>query len=123
MRYAIEDIFQSKYGDNWSEEVVKYQPKFKKIIDLAKDTMAREKARFGDQAATSILAYTYPMDLYRFMAFDWHSIGEQLLGGDKQGWSVKFSLLSKIRTPLAHNRGDAVNEGERIQAEGILGRS
>jgi AAA+ ATPase superfamily predicted ATPase len=119
LRYAIENILQSKYGYNWSEEVVKYQPKLKKIIDIAKDTMAREKARFGDQAATSILAYTYPMDLYRFMAFDWVNLGEPLLGGDKQGWSVKFTLLSKIRTPLAHNRGEVVIEGERVQAEGI----
>lgn len=81
--------------------------------------MASEKARFGSRASPSLLAYTYPMDLYRIMATDWSSLGNPLLGPDRQGWSGKFALLSKVRTPLAHNRDEAVEDGERLQAEGI----
>ena len=59
------------------------------------------------------------MDLFQIMAADWASLGEPILGTDKQAWSIKFGLLAKVRTPLAHNRSEAVQEGERLQAEGI----
>ena len=53
------------------------------------------------------------------MSTDWTNLGESLLGKDKQGWSTKFNILSKVRNPLAHNRSESVADGERKQAEGI----
>ena len=67
----------------------------------------------------SLLAYTYPMDLYALMAADWPHFAEPFLGPDKRAWATKFSVLAKVRTPLAHNREEAVNEAERVQAEGV----
>ena len=53
------------------------------------------------------------------MVTDWTKLGAPLFGNDKQSWAVKFDVLSKVRTPLAHNREEAVSDGERDQAKGI----
>ena len=66
----------------------------------------------------SLLAYTYPQQLFALMAVDWKRFGEPLLGTDRQRWAMNFTLLSKMRTPLAHNR-ESVSDGERNQARGI----
>ena len=88
------------------------------MIDGCQEKRERERRLF-DRSSSSLLAYMYPMDLYTLMATDWPHLAESLLGRDKQGWAVKFSLLAKVRTPLAHNREEAVSEAERVQAEGV----
>jgi len=119
LRDAIEARLQGRFGVEWQEEIRKARPKLGVKVDQCREMMAREQARFGARAATALLAYTYPMDLYDFMTVDWPALGEPLLGPDKQGWSIKFGVLAKVRTPLAHNRLEAVTEGERLQAAGI----
>ena len=59
------------------------------------------------------------MDLYALMVSDWPHFGEPLLGRNKQDWATNFKVLAKVRTPLAHNREEAVTEADRLQAEGI----
>jgi len=119
VRDGLETLLMEKLGQSWAVEMKKIRPKVRPLLDACEEKMAKEQARFGKRAAPSILAYTYPMELFQIMAVDWPTYGEPLLGSDKQGWSSKFGLLSKVRTPLAHNREDSVNEAERIQAEGI----
>ena len=119
LRDAIATLLQERFGEDWKEEIKKSRPKLRGLIEGCEAKLAKEKARFGERAASSVLAYTYPMDLFQIMAADWPALAEPLLGSDKQGWSVKFSVLAKVRTPLAHNRDEAVTEAERIQAEGI----
>lgn len=119
LRDGLETLLSKEFGESWPSEVKKKYPNLAKLIRECEDKMSKEHARFGPRAVSSILAYGYPSDLYQIMGAYWARLGEPLLGSDKQGWAVKFALLSKVRTPLAHNRDEAVEQCERIQAEGI----
>jgi hypothetical protein len=119
LREVLESRLEQAFGAAWPEALIKARPKLKAVIDGCVDKRDREQKRFGTSAASSLLAYTYPMDLYQLMGADWAKLGEPLLGRDKQAWAVKFDVLSKVRTPLAHNREETVDDGERTQAEGI----
>jgi len=119
LREAIDGRLRARFGPEWPTQVRRARPRLSRILDNCEALMAKDRARFGDVVASSFLAYTYPQELFQFMAADWPSLGEPLFGPDKQAWASKFSLLAKVRTPLAHNREEVVKEGERAQAEGI----
>ena len=119
LRDALEKHLERAFGAGWPDALCRARPKRKGLIQSCREKQARERERFGVRAEASLLAYTYPKELYELMAADWAKLGEPLLGSDKQGWALKFDVLSKVRTPLAHNREEAVSDGERDQAKGI----
>ena len=119
LRDALEKHLARAFGAGWPDALCRARPKRKGLIQSCREKQARERERFGVRAEASLLAYTYPKELYELMAADWAKLGEPLLGSDKQGWALKFDVLSKVRTPLAHNREEAVSDGERDQAKGI----
>jgi len=119
LREVLERQLEKTFGGAWPDALVKARPKVERLIEACQEKRGREQKSFGARAAPSLLAYTYPMDLYQLMTADWTALAEPLLGRDKQGWAVKFAVLSKVRTPLAHNREEAVDDGERTQAEGV----
>ncbi len=119
IREVLQDRLKAKFGKNWPENLKKSQIKIAPLIDKYQEIMAREHERFGTNASENLLAYTYPHDLYQIMTIDWAFLGEPIFGKDKSQWSTKFSLLSKVRTPLAHNREEILKLSERQQAEGF----
>ena len=120
LRDVLERRLERTYGPAWPNEVGKLQPKLKPMIEACQERRSREQKTVGSRnAESSLLAFGYPMDLYTLMGVNWASLGEPLLGNDRQSWATKFSVLSKVRTPLAHNRAESVGDGERKQAEGI----
>lgn len=119
LRDVLERKLEGTFGADWPEGLIKARPKLKQLIEDCQEKRDRELKRFGARAASSLLAYAYPMDLYQLMTADWTVLAESLLGRDKQAWAVKFNVLSKVRTPLAHNREEAVDDGERAQARGV----
>ncbi len=118
LRDALETLLTSTFGESWPSALKKARPKLARLIEDCEDRLSKEQARFGLRTVSGLLGYAYPMDLYQIMAADWPHLGEPVLGPDKQGWAVKFALLSKLRTPLAHNRAEAVEPAEKLQAEG-----
>ena len=118
MRDVLERHLDQVYGSNWPARLIKSRPKLRSMIEACQEKRERERRLFGS-AASSLLAYTYPMELYTLMAANWPHFAEPFLGPDKRAWATKFSVLAKVRTPLAHNREEAVNEAERVQAEGV----
>ena len=117
LRDVLEHHLGLVYGPDWPDRLVKSRPKLGSRIEDWRKNRERERSLFG--RASSLLAYTYPMDLYALMASDWPHLGEPLLGRNKQDWATNFKVLAKVRTPLAHNREEAVTEADRLQAEGI----
>lgn len=119
LRKVLELHLERAFGTNWSDELCKARPKHRAAVESWQEKREKERSRFGPRAETSLLAYTYPMDLFELMVIDWMRLGAPLLGPDKQSWALKFRVLSRVRIPLAHNRERAVSEGERDQARGI----
>lgn len=117
LRDVLERHLSLVYGPDWPDRLVKSRPRLGSRIEDWRKNRERERSLFG--RASSLLAYTYPMDLYALMVSDWPHFGEPLLGRNKQDWSTNFKVLAKVRTPLAHNREEAVTEADRLQAEGI----
>ena len=121
---ALKDILECnlnrKFGPSWPNALGKERPKLKPMIDKCQASRDAERKRFSlHNAELSLLSYSYPADLYKIMSIDWANLGEPLLGKDKQGWALKFNILAKVRNPLAHNRAESVDDGDRMQAEGI----
>jgi len=119
LREYLDQGLKDKFGAKWPEGVGKAKPSLKREIEGWRKNSEKERKNFGDHAEESLLAYTYPTDLYKLMVVDWGRLGQPLLGGDKQGWGRKFEVLAKVRTPVAHSREGVVSEGERTQAVGI----
>ena len=119
LREALQRHLERAFGADWPDALGKARASCGKLIASCREKQARERKRFGARAESSLLAYTYPGELHQLMSADWKRLGEPLLGSDRQGWAVKFTVLAKVRTPLAHNREEAVSDGEREQARGI----
>ena len=118
LREVLQLRLEETFGSNWPDALGS-RKKLIALVASCREKREQERKRFGARAEASLLAYTYPQDLYGLMCADWARLGEPLLGRDKQGWAAKFSVLAKVRTPLAHNREAAVSDGEREQAKGI----
>ena len=117
LRTVLERQLLLKFGISWPDKLCKARPRLRSMIEGCQKRHDTERARYGDRAAASLLAYTYPQQLYDLMCVDWPSLGEPLLG-NKQGWNIKFDLLSRMRNPFAHNREESISPGARTQAQG-----
>lgn len=118
LREVLERGLEQVYGSPWPDPLVRARPKFGRKIEEWQKQRDRERRTIG-RASASLLAYTYPADLFQLMAVDWKRLAEPLLGSAKQDWDTNFKMLAKVRNPLAHNRAEAVTKADRLQAEGI----
>jgi hypothetical protein len=120
LRDSLETLLTRSLGESWASELKKTRPnKLAPLIEACEERMNKEQSRYGARTGAGLLAYAYPQDLYQIMASDWPKLGAPLLGPDRQAWAVKFNLLAKVRTPMAHARDEVVSPAERTQAEGI----
>lgn len=118
LREVLERNLEQLYGSRWPDGLTKSRPKFRPRIEEWRRQRDRERRTIG-RASASLLAYTYPADLFQLMAVDWKRLAEPLLGSAKQDWDTNFKVLAKVRNPLAHNRAEAVTKADRLQAEGV----
>jgi hypothetical protein len=81
---------------------------------------AEEERRFKGRASSNLLDFTYPAELFELFFAEWRTF-QSLLGRDKNYWSERKALLSKLRNPLAHVRDEMLYEWERKTAEGYCG--
>lgn len=118
LRTVLNRQLRLRFGEDWPSRLCKARPKLKGRVEAWRRMQANEQRRFGNGAEESLLSYTYPQDLYDLMVVDWKELGAPMLGNDRQQWAMKFMVLSKVRSPMAHNR-KSVGAGERGQATGI----
>lgn len=119
LRSYLEERLIERFGDHWVPSLKAAQPKLAPILNTCECNAEKERKKYGAHASTCLLDYSYPLDLYRIMCADWMALGGPLLGADKKGWAAKLTLLSRVRTPIAHNRGEVIEKGEMKQAEGF----
>lgn len=117
LRWKISLVLSEKYGEQWIDVLEKSKPNLKSKIGELRAQQKKEREKFGERASTRLLDYAYPIDLYSIISSEW-SFFEGILGKDRGYWNQRFTLLSKIRTPLAHNRDLALLDYERNITEG-----
>jgi len=104
LRRAVTVLLRQFYGKEWEKGLIKAKPNLTKIIENSMEEKAKERERFGTHGSDNTLDYTYPNDLLAIMSSNWREFGKPLLGQDVAAWAPKFSVLAKVRNPLAHNR-------------------
>jgi uncharacterized LabA/DUF88 family protein len=117
LRRLITNAVLSHYGELWIAKLEKAHPNVKKIFERCREAQQKEKKSFGSRASDNLIDFTYPQDLFAIIFAEW-KIFNAIFGKDKNYWDQRKQLLAKIRTPLAHNRDDALYEYERQIAEG-----
>lgn len=117
LRHVIAAKMMEQYGDQWIEELSKRKPNLKAIFERCQDARQKETVAFGSRAAQNLLDFTYPQDLFAIIFSEW-GIFCAIFGKDKNYWDQRAQLLSRIRTPLAHNRDQSLYDYERQIAEG-----
>lgn len=120
LRLGLQARLEIVYGTGWPTKLIAGKPRLKDLVLRCQRDYDRDIGRgTASDESVSLLSYTYPMELYELMCADWKRLGRPLLGDDKGEWSIKFSALARIRTPLAHNRDEGVGVSQRVYAEGV----
>jgi hypothetical protein len=101
IRSAVRDVLFERFGAGWEESLSTEIPGMANDVERWHQQRRRGQV-FGSEPA-DILDFTYPLDLFRIVAKYWNKF-ENRLGNNKSYWEQQFQLLSKVRTPLAHNR-------------------
>lgn len=117
LRQLIAKVMTKKYGDNWITSLEKAKSHLKDIFNRCREAQAREEKSFGNRASRDLLDFTYPGDLFAVLFAEWNTF-KDIFGKDKNYWGQRAQLLSKIRNPIAHNRGESIPSYELQIADG-----
>ena len=119
LREVVRKFLLNKYGEDWIGPFIIDNPKQQAKIDEFQELMNGNKKRFGNLASDNLLRYTYPMDMWQiFIQSDWTHF-QHIFNGNKAEWSERFSLLARIRNPIAHSNRDFINPDDVKRAKTI----
>lgn len=116
LRRIVTKKMMEVYGEQWVEKLSKARPNLKPIFERSQGAQRKEETSFGRRASRNVIDFTYPRDLFDIIFAEW-TIFRDIFGKDKNYWDQRAQLLSKIRTPLAHNRNQALYDYEHQTAE------
>jgi hypothetical protein len=117
LRRIVTEKMIEHHGEQWVEKLSKVRPNLKAIFERSQEAQQKEEKSFGSRASRNLIDFTYPKDLFDIIFAEW-SIFRDIFGKDKNYWDQRAQILSKIRTPLAHNRDQVLYDYERQTAEG-----
>jgi hypothetical protein len=117
LRSLITTTMLEQYGEQWIEKLEKAHPNLKLIFERCREAQQKEERSFGSRASRNLMDFSYPQDLFAIIFAEWN-IFKAIFGKDKSYWDQRAQLLAKIRTPLAHNRDEALYDYERQVAKG-----
>ena len=117
LRQVVTEKMVEHYGEWWVEKLSRARPNLKTIFERCQEAQQKEEKSFGSRASRNLTDFTYPRDLFDIIFAEW-AIFKDVFGKDKNYWDQRAQLLSKIRTPLAHNRDQSLYDHERQVAEG-----
>lgn len=122
LREQITTTMLDKYGENWVEELEKRHPRFSRYNKKTSESGPFEECRIlqgnDSNPSLNLIDYTYPKTLFDIISAEWNSCFREIFGKDKQYWDRHGQLISRIRTPLAHNRPASIPEFDRQKFEG-----
>ncbi len=117
LRQFISATMLEKYGERWVEQLEKQHKGIRAIFEECRNSQKTDERKFGNRASQNLIDFTYPADLFSIISSEWITF-KDTFGKDKRYWNERSELLSKVRTPLAHNRDEVLQEYERQIAEG-----
>lgn len=120
VRNLITVHLKEKYGEDWKDNFVETNPKQANNIMKMESMRDENKKRFGDLASYDLIRYTYPLEMWDiFINSDWTWFQKIFNTNNKQDWQTKFSLLAKVRNPIAHSNKDFVLQDTLTKAKEI----
>ncbi len=117
LRTLITTKMTEQYGAYWSKQLEKKRPNLKSMFEACRIRQKNEEQSFGPRASPNLIDFTYPNDLFAIISTEWN-IFEPIFCKDKAYWNQRAQFLAKIRTPVAHNRIDILEDHEQQIAEG-----
>jgi hypothetical protein len=128
IRECVNEYLVGSYGEEWidvflSKKSIRQKHNIIETIASWKDKMDNCMKKFGQRASENILWYSYPQENWDlFIGQDWSYFGKKF--GDHKNsqkgiWQERFSLLSKLRTPLAHSNSDFITPEDISRAKWI----
>ena len=119
LRNLITVHLKEKYGKDWRDAFVSANPKKENDILRFEEMRTKNKKIFGNLASDNLVNYTYPLDMWNcFISTDWTWF-QRVLTGQQATWREKFSLLGKVRNPIAHSNREFVLQDEQRKAKEI----
>jgi hypothetical protein len=119
VRNLITVYLKEKYGEDWRDAFVLANPRKRNEILQMENMRAKNKGTFGNSASDNLVSYTYPLDMWNcFISSDWTWF-QRVLSGQQATWHKKFSLLGKVRNPIAHSNREFVLQDEQTKAKEI----
>lgn len=118
LRHIITTKMISKYGSQWINVLEKSKPNLETIFENCRRAQAKEQRLFGSRASQNLIDFTYPDDLFTIIFAEWKDVFSLIFLKDKNYWSQRSQLLTKVRNPLAHCRDSILAEYERQLADG-----
>jgi hypothetical protein len=117
LRRLIILVLSRKYGPQGLDEAAKHNTDVRRIVARCQKTQERQEREFGQQALSNLLDFTFTKDLWQIINAEWAEFSP-FLKGDPVDWSYRFTLLEKVRNPMAHNYDFVIGKAERLEAEG-----
>ena len=117
LRSAVNAYMTEQYGEDWIRVLERSRPNLNSIFKKCRELQKKEEKSMGGRASRSLLDFTYPQELFNIILVEWN-VFKAVFKQDKPYWNYRGQLLSKVRTPLAHNRDQSLYEHDRQIAEG-----
>jgi hypothetical protein len=113
LREIVDTVLTSLHGLEWRVELTPSSKSIRHAYEGVEARQEQDESRFGQRA--SWLAYTYPGELWSVISEHWISFQPVFSKGDKRYWRERCEGLASLRAPMAHNRGELLGEGRRLQ--------
>lgn len=121
VREIIKIYLKDTFGDNWKDNfLTKFPTRSKKdLIESMEKMRDKNKLAFGQFASEHLVDYSYPLEMWKgFISTEWLWF-QKILGGNESTWKERFSILAKVRNPIAHSNGEFVSEDDKNEAKDI----
>jgi hypothetical protein len=118
LRKLISTKLCELYGERWITKAENAHQKLKEIFEGARKRREQEEKNFGSRASQNLLDFTYFNELFAIISSHWKNVFQNVFNMEKNYWGQRFDLLAMVRTPLAHHRPEALDDHQKLTAEG-----
>ncbi len=113
VRELLDRCLTAKFGVSW---LLTYKDRHSRsaspVVEGALDRRAQDARKWPRAAERSLIDYTYPRDLLTILEDEWEHVEMPKKYRNKGWWNERLHALSRVRAPLAHERGDILEPAE-----------